>query len=307
MQNLTIMLFNVQDLFIFMDKYNGEDVTEMNEYQWQLMTTSLVGNKELSKVIELSNAIKDVHPEILMLVEVGGLESVKNFNQYFLNDEYKIYHSPSNSDRGIDVAFLVKKGLNWFADLKPYTKVYLSNGKRAARGFFKLKFTHRNKTQLAIILTHLKSKLDLKKEDFEGRGQRKAEVEFLLNQIKKHKKKYPLLITGDLNGIIYKDDTDEELKGFEKLNMLDVLELSNKSIDERHTYVYFNKASQRFLMQLDYILMHKSYKNLIKDTYVYRFKSPNGNDMELPDNRLQKNYLPSDHYPLVLTLRNSEK
>lgn len=309
MTQVSLMLFNVQDMFIFMDKYNGQDLNSINEYDWQLMTTSLSGNKELSKLFEIKQAIEDVSPDILMLIEVGGKESVANFNQYFLNNTYNVFHEPSNSDRGIDVAYLIKKDLPFYADLKAYTKIYLSNNKKPARGFFKLKLTHNNKTKLAIILTHLKSKLDLKKEDFEGREQRKAEVEFLTKQIKQHNDRYPLLIAGDLNGIIYGEDTDEELKDFKKLHMLDVLELIDKDINERYTFVYFNKSQQRFPMQLDYILMKEKFRQFIipEKTYVYHFKTPNGNDMGLPDNRVQKSYFPSDHYPLVLNLSFSEK
>lgn len=308
MTQVSLMLFNVQDMFVFMDKYQGEQVKDLNEYQWQNLTTSLYGHKELSKVIEVAESIKDVNPEVLMLIEVGGRDSVENFNIHFLDKAYKIFHHPSNSDRGIDVAFLVKKESHFLVDLKSYTNFYLSNNRKPSRGFFKLKLKHKNKTKLSIILTHLKSKLDLKKEDFEGRGQRKAEVEFLTKQILQHHKNYPLLIAGDLNGIIYKDQTDEELKVFEKLEMYDVLELIDTPIDQRCTFVYFNKASQRFLMQLDYILIHKNFKDLVdkSSTYVYRFKSNQKIDMGLPDNRLQKSYYPSDHFPLVLNLRLDE-
>ena len=279
-------------------------LSQLNEYQWQQFTTSLYGNKELSKVLDITRAVQDVNPDILMLVEVGGRESLVNFNKYFLNQKYSVYHAPSNSDRGIDVGYLVKKSLPYEFRLKAFTKIKLTNRKMPARGFFRLEMLDNQQTKLAIILTHLKSKLDLKNEDFEGRDQRQAEVNFLIKQIKKHKNEYPLIIAGDLNGIIYKEQTEPELTGFAKNNMFDVLELLNKPLDERYTYAYFNSNTKRFAMQLDYILMHQSHQHrIIKDaTSVYNFKTVNGKEMGLPDNRLQKSYFPSDHFPVVLEI-----
>lgn len=305
------MLFNVQDLFIFLDNYDindrnnknlSDNITQFNEYQWQQLTTSLYGNKELAKVLDIARAIKDVNPDILMLVEVGGRESLENFNRYFLNNDYSVYHAPSNSDRGIDVGYLVKKSLPWEFRLKAFTNIKLSNMKKPARGFFRLEVREQNEVKLAIILTHLKSKLDLKNEDFEGRSQRQAEVNFLTNQLKKHSHKYPLLIAGDLNGIIYRDKTEPELMKFAQNKMFDALELLDRPLEKRYTYVYFNRASKAFHMQLDYILIHESHRHKIIDsgTDVYHFKTIHGNAMGFPDNRLQKSYYPSDHLPITL-------
>lgn len=308
MTSLKIMLFNVQDLFIFLDncdkgdKSQNLDISQLNEYEWQNLTTSLYGNKELAKVLDIARAIKDVDPDILMLVEVGGRESLENFNRHFLNHDYSIYHAPSNSDRGIDVGYLVKRTLPWQFRLKAFTNIKLSNLKKPARGFFRLEMRDESEIKLAIILTHLKSKLDLKNEDFEGRSQRQAEVNFLTNQLKKHSHKYPLIIAGDLNGIIYRDQTEPELIKFAKNNVFDVLELLDRPLTNRYTYVYFNRASKAFHMQLDYILLHESQRHKIinSGTGVYHFKTINGNAMGFPDNRLQKSYYPSDHLPITL-------
>lgn len=323
------MLFNVQDLYIFMDNFQmskfkkkfideftdekpqgdfSNFFSQLNEYQWQQFTTSIYGNKELSKVLDITRAVQDIYPDILMLVEVGGRESLVNFNKYFLNQKYSVYHAPSNSDRGIDVGYLVKKSLPYEFRLKAFTKIKLTNRKLPARGFFRLEMLDNRlgnqQKKLAIILTHLKSKLDLKNEDFEGRDQRQAEVNFLIKQIKKHQGKYPLLIAGDLNGIIFKEQTEPELMGFAQNNMFDVLELLDRPLDERYTYAYFNSSTKRFGMQLDYILTHQAYRNqIIHDgTRVYHFKTVNGKEMGMPDNRLQQSYFPSDHFPLLLEL-----
>ena len=115
---LKVLLWNVQDLFIFMDKYQGEDLSLISEPKWQLLTTSLKNNKELNKVKGLAECINRQSPDLLFLTEVGGKESLDNFNTYFLDDEYLIYHHASNSDRGIDVGILYKKNLKLISQFK---------------------------------------------------------------------------------------------------------------------------------------------------------------------------------------------
>jgi endonuclease/exonuclease/phosphatase family metal-dependent hydrolase len=299
---IKLMLFNTQDLFVFMDNYQDENLQELNEYQWQKLTSSFYGNKELEKVKDIARAVLEVDPDILMLVEVGGEESLINFSRYFLNDQYQVFHAPSNSDRGIDTGYLVKKDLPFKIRLRNFSKVRLNNGKKPARGFLRLDL-QKDDAKLAVILTHLKSKLDLKKEDYEGRGQRKAEVDFLIKMLREHPANYPLVIAGDLNGVIYKEETEEELKSLAQADMLDVLEHIQIPVDERFTYVYFNNGGNRFPMQLDYILVNKLYSDRIftDESGVYRFKTESGIEMSMPDNRLQKSYFPSDHYPVVLS------
>ena len=289
-----------------MDKYKGEDIDELTNPTWQLLSTSFYPNKDLDKIIEIQKIIQTNKPDIIMLVEIGGSQSLNNFNQYFLNNEYKPYMAESNSNRGIDVGYLVRNESQINVKFKSYTKEKLSNGNKLARGLFQLKVLDKeNNLKAFFYLTHLKSKLDLEKKDFEGRDQRSAEVEYICKKVisnQKLHKTIPHYICGDLNGIIYKDQTEPELSMFEKHDFLDVLEHLDRSADERVTYYYFDKSHNRNGFQLDYILVHKSFKNTIdQETKVLAF-DPHFSAFP-PENLKEKLKMPSDHMPLFAKLK----
>jgi exonuclease III len=303
---ISSLLFNVQDFFIFMDKYNNENIDELTEPKWQLLSTSFYPNKDLAKILEIKKVIAQTTPDIIMLIEVGGVESLHNFNQYFLNNEYKPYITATNSDRGIDFGFLVKNSDQYNVKLNAITKAKLKNGKRFARGLFELKlFDKEHKLRAIYYLTHLKSKLDLEKKDFEGRNQREAEVDFIIKRIKKIEKEnpdVPLLVCGDLNGIIFKDETEPELAQFAKSNYLDALELLNRPIEERITYYYFDKNLNRNNMQLDYVLLNKKYQDKIQArTRILGF-DPQFSPFP-PESISEKGKMPSDHMPYYLEVK----
>ena len=173
---LKCLLHNTQDLFLFMDKYKDEIVHELTEPKWQMLSTSLLPNKNLKKLLALKETYKAHDPDILLLIEVGGSESLNNFNKYFLDDAYEVFTSASNSDRGIDLGFMVKKEIASFFEFSAYVDNLLSNQKKFSRGVFELKLKKEEEIKMIFLLTHLKSKLNLKKLDFEGRGQRQAET-----------------------------------------------------------------------------------------------------------------------------------
>lgn len=291
------LLLNCQDLFIFLDKYDNENIHELNEPKWQLLTSSFYSNKELSKVYEISNLIKIKKPHIISLVEVGGKESFDNFNKHFLNSEYQVFHYPSNSNRGIDTGFLVHKSLSKLCELKHINNHKLENNKKFSRGVLRLKVKLKNQN-IHLLLCHLKSKLDIKKEDFEGRSQRLAEVNGTIKEAKRiyqNDENTAIAILGDLNGIIYKDQTEEELQAFAKNDFIDLLEENDTSLEERTSYVYFKNNHDRVLMQLDFVLGNKKFRNIVQDACICDFE---GNKSPiLPTKMKEKRKLPSDHFP----------
>jgi hypothetical protein len=292
-----------------MDKYNGEDLETLFAPKWQLMTASFFPNKSLDKLFAIAEMVKTISPDILMLVEVGGKESLDNFNKYFLDNKYDVLLEPSNSDRGIDLGYMVKKDLPLNAKLISHTKKVLSNKKKFARGVFELQLFKDEKLIFKNYLSHLKSKLNMSGNDFEGRGQRGAEVEYLVSLFEKDLKSYPDLpvcFSGDFNGIVYKDDTEEELKPIvDQTQLLDIFEILDLPIEKRMTYCYFNRVNQRHLMQLDYIFINKKFKSSIvpNKTQILGFIHPFTDTYELPVSFKEKRDMPSDHMPVRLTLK----
>lgn len=305
---LSIILLNCQDLYIFMDKYKGEDLSTISPPKWQLLSTSFFPNKDLEKVTLLANLFNHHSPDLIMLTEVGGKESLENFNKYFLNDQYTVLIEASNSDRGIDLGYLVKKELPLKPELISHTKAKLENGKKFARGVFELRLLDSNhKPKLITLLTHLKSKLDLKKQDFEGRTQRVSEVKYLRKLHRDLSNQFPsvpVLVCGDLNAIIYKDETEPELKALlEKTYLLDIFEIDDRDLEERITYCYFDSRRDRYDMQLDYILIPQKFHSMINtdESYVISFfpEVP----IEYPNSLQEKLALPSDHFPIHCKIR----
>jgi hypothetical protein len=67
--NLKICQFNVENLFVFMDMYSGEDISLMSEDQWQSLAYAQLKFKQkpLFKLNKLAETIKDINPDVLML------------------------------------------------------------------------------------------------------------------------------------------------------------------------------------------------------------------------------------------------
>ena len=115
--HLKIALLNAENLFLMFDQKPTRDYLKMDEVQWHNLSTSVYENKTLKKTKELAQAILEINPDILMLCEVGGPESLKNFNDLFLNSNYSTALIEGNSDRNIDVCFLIRKNLPFYFDL----------------------------------------------------------------------------------------------------------------------------------------------------------------------------------------------
>ncbi|MFT6632013.1 MAG: endonuclease/exonuclease/phosphatase family metal-dependent hydrolase [Bacteriovoracaceae bacterium] len=294
---LKILLWNLQDFFVFMDKYSGEDLDQLSEPKWQLLTTSFKTSKPLDKLLAIRDLIEKISPDICLFTEVGGKDSLDNFNQYFLKNEFNVLHHESNSDRGIDVGILTSKNLSIeIKDKFHKHKVF-------ARGVHELRLKVNNR-YLHILLTHLKSKLNLKGKDFEGRSQREAEVLKLCEIGEKIQSNADssLIISGDLNGIIGQGSNEYELDHFaKKLGLQDVFEHLNRAIFDRSTYIYYNKQGTGNLMQLDYALISEELKPILnQNSKVLDFC---GNERtNFPKDYKEKLKHPSDHYPVYFEL-----
>lgn len=305
---LKIMVLNAQDLFLFMDKHEGTAVSDMTEIKWQLMSSSLFSNKSKEKCLQLAQAIKDAEADIVMVTEVGGPESLHNFAKWLLNDEYLSLSLPSNSDRGIDLGYLVKKELAYKVDVHSHIDFPLPfPAKRFSRDVLRLDLKENGEIKMILLLVHIKSKLDLKRADFEGRTRRILEIKGLIDIYKDLEKlNIPILIGGDFNGHAGERDTEEEfLPIYRETDLKDIAFLAKIPEEERFSYVYFNRGGNRFVQQIDYLFISEKYDFMVDTTECYfpRYKTLSGNPLLVPRRMEQKNTLPSDHYPFLATLK----
>ncbi|MCM2282720.1 MAG: endonuclease/exonuclease/phosphatase family protein [Bdellovibrionaceae bacterium] len=329
---LRVAEFNVENLFLLLDHYQGQDLSRLSEDQWQSLTISTTGNKPLEQVRALAKVFHEIDADIFMLCEVGGRESLENFNRHFLDDRYKVHLIEGNSDRGIDLGYLVKKSLPFKYDLishkhrsidflypherqtqetgytdRPSGRI---NSHRFSRDVLELRLFEEGAVQpaLVVMLVHLKSQLDRDRIDPSGRDRRKAELEKLMKIYSEIESdlggQTPILIAGDFNGLAQKQKPDPEFEAiYRDTSLMDVLEIAQVPLADRYTFMQIGRNSSQS-RQLDYIFVSPQLQGRIvkNETFVYRYKDEWGFVAPPPRNLNEKKLLPSDHYPVVLTL-----
>jgi len=302
------MVLNAQDLFLFMDKHKDGLVTDLTEIKWQLMSSSLVYNKSKDKCLMLAQTILEAQADFVMVTEVGGVESLSNFAKYLLKDEYVAMSLPSNSDRGIDLGYLIKKNLPYTYEIHSHIDYILPYpAKRFSRDVLRLDIKDDGTLKCVLLLVHIKSKLDLKKADFEGRNRRILEVKGLVDIYNALTPlNVPVLVGGDFNGHAGETDTEEEFQQLYQLTDLqDMAFLAKIPPEERFSYIYFNRGGNRFVQQIDYLFIAQRYAHLIEseECYFPRYKNLLGSPLPIPKRLEQKGLLPSDHYPFLGTVK----
>jgi endonuclease/exonuclease/phosphatase family metal-dependent hydrolase len=321
--DLKIALLNAENLFLLFDQVPTLEHTKLDEIQWQKLSTSIFPNKNLSKLKELARTIKDMDPDILLLCEVGGPESLKHFNELFLEGKYSTAIIEGNSDRNIDVGFLVRRNLPFYFDLTT-NKHRLINFNYESERVLKVMPEHKlsrdcaelklfqretDKPFLNILLTHLKSRLDPEKKDPNGFARRQAELKTVVdiaNEVYQRNPNVPLILAGDFNGNASLKTTDEEFKYlYQNTQMIDVLEAAGLADDKRATFAQVRNGQRSDGRQIDFcFLTPKAAQYLDKTSAgVYRYKDSYGFALDLPTTMEAKLELPSDHYPIFFKLQ----
>lgn len=286
----------------------------------QLDTQGRSVEKPKEKLLSISNAIKDIDPDIILGLEVGGEESLVAFNDIYLNNSFYPSLIPGNSNRGIEIGYLIKKSFLEKYKLEHYThknrkiKFELTHEPTfMSRDISELRILQNDKKDPHIIIlgVHLKSKWDQEGNDPEGRKRRKAEFTLLIKTYLYYQKIYPqtkIIIAGDFNGLIWKNNFEPEFEKLFETDLIDILEAIDLPEEKRTTYIFFGSKNDNFPVintQLDYIFLSKKYHQLInpKESGIYYYKDENQVPYALPQNPFQRASLPSDHYPVVLDIK----
>lgn len=328
--NLKFCLLNAENLFLLFDQPLPSNFLKMEEKQWTKLSTSIYPNKELRKTIELARMVSQVDADIVMLAEVGGLESLKNFNRLFLNNKYSEILVEGNSDRNIDVGFLIKKPAEFYFDLLSHKNRdlkflyqheryshetnYPPQGviHRFSRDCAELRLfkTDINSPFLIILLTHLKSPLDPERIDPHGTERRTAELKAcveIYKELRLEFKTCPIMFCGDFNGNASRNETDKEFVPlYHETDLEDVLEIAKVDSGKRSTYLQIRPSQKTDSRQIDYCFLSKELHASVvaKSAQVFLYKDEFGSDLLKPASLDQKLALPSDHYPIVFALEN---
>jgi hypothetical protein len=307
---LKLCLFNVENFFLLSGP-NGDGF-----------------KKPVDKIEWIARTIKDINADITMMCEVGGLESLDLFNTKYLNSEYTPFLLKGNSDRGIEMGYLVKKKFalktlhishanesiefNYQFEIMENKKLlpgaqYPTH--KFSRDISELRILKDDKVVMILLLVHLKSKWDRDGIDFNGKERRKAELKALVKTYNRLRAEFnfrvPVIVSGDLNGIAQKglqEPEFDDLYAFTDLE--DVLEVIDEPHERRLSFFYFGKENNREAYQLDYILLPRELHPLVKkeDSGIYLFRDTNGIPLSYPKENYQRYALPSDHYPIVASL-----
>ncbi len=320
---MKVCLWNVENLFILSDTGLTADHLKLDETQWQKLSVSLHPNKSLKKTFAIANILKELDADLVMLCEVGGQESLKNFNEHFLRDQnYATALIEGNSDRHIDVGFLIKKSLPCYFDLstnKNRLIQFLYSHERHLGMEFSRKFSRdvaelklftkdRENPFLLVLLTHLKSHLDPEGIDFSGRERREAELKALVDihlELLKKFPKTPQMVCGDFNGFAGRPNTDKEFLDLHlRTQLVDVLDIAQVPLDKRFSHLQFRTNQKTDGKQIDFSFLTPDLSPLLKANSgkMYRFRDEYGFEQDLPQTLDAKFLLPSDHYPLIFEL-----
>jgi endonuclease/exonuclease/phosphatase family metal-dependent hydrolase len=328
--NLKFCLLNAENLFLLFDQPVPKNFEKLEENQWQKLSTSVYENKPLFKLQHLARTIKDINADIVMLCEVGGLESLKNFNTLFLNNEYSPILIEGNSDRNIDVGYLIRKNQSFYFDLLTHKnrdlnflyphEVASKNtnypvktvSHKLSRDCAELRLFTRelDKPFLIVLLTHLKSPLDPERIDPNGTERRTAELKTCLEIYAELKNQFPdcpILFAGDFNGQASSVKTDPEFLPLHQTTTLkDIFEIANVNSDNRYTFYQVRSGFRSDGRQIDYCFIDDKFKHLLNtnSVSVFEFRDEFGSPLRKPETLEQKMALPSDHYPIVFTLEN---
>lgn len=314
MKQLKIATYNVENLFI-PPKGNEDDDLSSALY--------LEHTKPQTKVLQLSEIIKKLDADIIGLSELGGPGSLKRFNSDYLESAYIPECVRGNSDRGIDVGFLIRKGLeidykfishkdqgigflyaqqqydNVMAKKKGRPRVHPDN--KFSRDLIELQLFRNGESQpfMVLLQVHLKSKLDSKKIDHLGHQRRAAEAKTLGEFYQRQQRKFPnsqILMMGDFNGNLWPGEEGLEFSSFIRLiNHQDILEILNLHHGDRTTCSYFDKRGHAYYDQLDYIFIPKDIKDNVD-------KENSGVFHDTDEIITREMDFPSDHFPVFVTL-----
>ncbi|MDX9959415.1 MAG: endonuclease/exonuclease/phosphatase family protein [Clostridia bacterium] len=269
--------FNAENFYMLLDKdYSSEEFGLLSNEDYLGMNKSIYNrNKDLDKIGAIARTILDEDFDFVGLCEVGGLETLVNFNRYYLDGRYECHLHQENSNRGIFVGALVKVGR--------FSSVQARNMAGAfSRNLLKVTL-RQGRTELIVFVVHLKSQYG----DDLGIEQRIREVRQLARLLSRRR----CMVMGDFNGILIKGEHQFEFGPLMELPFRDVQEALEVPIPQRFTHFYFGTRPN--FSQLDYILCSDDIEVLAGGVIA---------DI-IPVNYEQRSRLPSDHLFLKASIR----
>jgi endonuclease/exonuclease/phosphatase family metal-dependent hydrolase len=277
---LRIASFNAENFYLLLDRdYSREELDALDERDYLAMNASIYNpNKDRAKIAEIARVILENDFDLVGLCEVGGMQTLSAFNRLYLDNRYDAYLYEENSNRGIFVGALVKKDRFPGAVASNVPGIF-------SRNLLKLELGPEG-GGLEVFVLHLKSQHG----DDGGIDRRLDEIDRLCSVVRRKK----CIVMGDFNGILIRGMHQFEYERFLELPFYDVLAAVGIPPNQRHTHYYFENG--KHFSQLDYIFCTHDIEVL--DAGVL--------EDNIPQNRMERNRLPSDHAFIRATIRPEE-
>jgi endonuclease/exonuclease/phosphatase family metal-dependent hydrolase len=278
---LRIASFNAENFYLLLDRdYTRAELDALDERTYLAMNPSIYNpNKNRAKIAEIAHVILENDFDLVGLCEVGGMQTLDAFNRLYLGDGYDAYLYEENSNRGIFVGALVKKGRFPGAAASNVPGIF-------SRNLLKLELGPEG-GDLEVFVLHLKSQHG----DDGGIDRRLDEIDRLCSVVRRKK----CVVMGDFNGILIRGMHQFEYERFLELPFYDVLAAVGIPPEQRHTHYYFGNG--KHFSQLDYIFCTHDIEVL--DAGVL--------EDNIPQNRMERDRLPSDHAFIRATIRPDEQ
>jgi len=257
--------FNAENLFLryefnkrgqnkIKETLNKEELT-IGDFKRELVNFKEVPTieRELTKLVITENK-----PDILAMVEVESLETLKKFNKNYLNGFYNYMMLIEGNDiRGINLGIYSKDFP--IGNIRTHQFEYnsLTKGKLFSRDCLEVELNVWGSI-LTILINHFKSKIESNKNDINTaaklrKKQAKRVSEILVERFGNKLDRGDFIVCGDLNS---NPDEDPLSPLLSLKNLENVVERLPK--DDRWTY-WWDKKNQ--IGQFDYILLSPSLSN----------------------------------------------
>ena len=271
--------------------------------------------KEDRSLREQGQVILENDLDIVTLEEVENIAALRDFNERFLGGRYDVHLIEGNDERGIDVAFLVKKDLPFSVEQRSHKDEtwidpVLGGGPRTlfSRDLTSLVVRAPGKAQPLFVLfgTHYKSKRDRDGGDPGSNILRGAQVRRTAEIISRYRAEFgadvPVMLAGDFNGEVSKDAEFRPL--FEAAGLVDSFDASPNppSEKDRITHTFHPKGGPTHYGQMDAVLVSKALRGAVKKAEAYRYKNDDGSARAVPATYEERSRNPSDHFPVIVTL-----
>jgi len=302
--------YNVLNLFESVGKHVPDP-----ENPGKLKKVSEARPKEEASLRAQGKVILENDLDVVTLEEVENIAALRDFNERFLDGKYDVYLVEGNDERGIDVAFLVKKDLPFLIEHRSHKDEtwidpVLGGGPRTlfSRDLTSLVVRVPGKAQPLFVLfgTHYKSKRDRDGGDPESNILRAAQVSRTAEIIARYRQEFgadtPMMLAGDFNGEVGKDAAFKPL--FEAAGLVDGFDASPNppSGKDRITHTYHPKGGATHYGQMDAVLVSGALRGAVKRAEAYRYKNPDGTAKAIPSTYEERSRNPSDHFPVIVTL-----